>query len=341
MSAAAVSQPPQSPPKPPSPVATKPPAPPAPLPSRMQFSALVRGKQSAPRRVVIYGPEGIGKSTFARDALRPVFIDIENGTLELDVVRFPRPPAGWALPDVYEAIEFLRTNTEHDFATLAIDVIDALEAVIWAHLCKREKKSNIEAFGYGKGYQAALDEWRVLLGKLERLQLERQMGLVLVGHSFVKTFKNPEGPDFDRYNMKIHEKPAGLLREWSDAVLFACYETFAEKVDDKDRKGKGFSTGARVIRTLRTAAYDAKNRYSLPEELPLSYADFDAACRAHQPADPDELIAAIRARATELGGPKEAETLASLERVGRDAQKLSQLNNWCNAKVAEKARKEG
>lgn len=306
-------------------------------PSRMQIASLIKGKQKEPRRLVIYGPEGIGKSSFAADSLKPIFIDTEKGTTELDVVRFQKPET---LVEVYEAIEVLRAG-EHEYSTGVFDTIDGLEALLQAHICKRDKKANIHAYGYGKGFDAALDEWRILLGKLERVQAERKMDLIFVGHSFVRTFKNPEGPDFDRYHMKIHEKAAGLLREWSDAVLFACYETFTEKVEEKDRKGKAFSTGARVLRTLRTAAYDAKNRFSLPEELPLSFADFEASCKARQAADPDELIIAIRARAAELGGPKEAETLASLERVGRDASKLSQLNNWCNAKVAEKARKEG
>lgn len=323
------------------PVAVNQPRPPAaavkPPPSRMQLSAVVKGKQREPRRIVAYGPEGIGKSSFAADAPKPIFLDLEKGTSELDVVRFPKPES---LLEVYQAVETLRVD-QHDYGTLVFDTVDALEALLWAHICKRDQKPNIHAYGYGKGFDAAIDEWRILLRKLEALQVERRMDLIFVGHSFVRTFKNPEGPDFDRYNMKVHEKAAGLLREWADAVLFVCYETFAEKTDEKDKKGKAFSTGARIIRTLRTAAYDAKNRYGLPEELPLSYADFDAACRAHQPRDPEELIASIRARAAELGGELEKQTLASLERVGADATKLSQLNNWCNAKVAEKARKEG
>ena len=170
------------------------------------------------------------------------------------------------------------------------------------------------------------------------------MQVVLLGHSQVKIFKNPEGEDYDRYQLKVHHQAGGLLKEWCDAVLFANYETYAK--GEKDSRGKlkgkakGISTGARLVHTVRTAAYDAKNRFGLPEELPLSYADFHAAALAGEPADVDDLISEVKRKAAELGGETEKQTLASLERVGRDALKLSQLNVWTNSKLALKAARE-
>ncbi len=162
----------------------------------------------------------------------------------------------------------------------------------------------------------------------------------MLGHSIIKTFKNPEGHDFDRYQLKMNEKAAGLLKEWCDVVLFANFETYAKGDVDKNgklkAKAKGISTGARFLRTVRTASWDAKNRYNLPEELPLSYADFDAAVRAGEASAP-ALITEVRRKAAELGGELEKATLASLDRVGSDVTKLSQLNVWTNSKLAAKA----
>jgi hypothetical protein len=131
---------------------------------------------------------------------------------------------------------------------------------------------------------AALDAWRVLLARLEALRTKRGMNIVFLAHSWVKSFKNPEGEDFDRYELKLHAKAGGLLKEWADCVLFTRHETFVDK-DNKTKRVRGVSTGARVMHTTRTAAYDAKNRYSLPETLPLEWDAFAAAVLAATPVD--------------------------------------------------------
>lgn len=303
----------------------------APKSTRMTLASLVRGKQDQPIRVVLFGVEGVGKSTFGADSPKPIFLGAEDGTAHLDVTRFPMP-GNWT--EVLEAIRTLTTE-EHDFKTLVLDTLDWAEPMLWAHLCARDKQENIEAYGYGKGYAAALDEWRVFLAAIEQMRAKKGMHVVLLAHSWIKPFKNPEGDDFDRYEMKLHPKAGGLLKEWCDVVLFANFETFATK-DAKTKRIKGVSTGARLLYTTRTAAYDAKNRFDLPESLPLSWADFEAAVSAHRPADPAALRSEIERKAKLLGGEMEKAAMAAIERANGDAVKLSQLNNWTNAKMAEK-----
>lgn len=309
----------------------KKPPPSAVIPSRMSLSAVVKGKQETPTRVVLYGTEGVGKSTFGASAPSPIFLGAEDGTAQLDVVRFPAPEA-WQ--EVLDAVRLLTEET-HPYQTLVVDTLDWAEPMLWAHICKRDNKANVEEYGYGKGYVAALDEWRVFLSALERLRRAKPMHLVLVAHSWIKPFKNPEGEDFDRYEMKLHNKAAGLMKEWADAVLFANYETLATK-DSKTKRVRGVDTGARLLFTQRRAAYDAKNRYGLPEVLPLSWTDFAAAVTSHAPADSAAISLAIEEKAKRLGGDLEVQAMAAIQRAAGDATKLSQLNNWTNSKLIER-----
>lgn len=309
---------------------------PQPPPSRMTLASVVKGKRARPIRALLYGVEGIGKSTFAASAPSPIFIGAEDGTDHLDAVRFPTP-GSWN--EVFEALRVLATQ-EHPYQTLAIDTLDWLEPLAWDFICTRDGVENIEAYGYGKGYVAALDEWRRLLAALERLRETKGMHVVLLAHSWIKPFKNPEGDDFDRHELKLHAKAGGLLKEWSDVVLFANYQTFAEK-DSRTKRVKGVSTGARLIYTTRSAAFDAKNRYDLPEEMPLDWDEFYGAVQAHRPADPKALAAEIERKAKELGGDGEAKALAYLEQHAGDAAWLAKLNDKLNAKLAEKREQGG
>ncbi len=309
---------------------------PPPPPSRMTLAAVSKGKRVRPVRCLLYGVEGIGKSTFAGAAPSPIFIGAEDGTDHLDVPRFPTPTS-WG--EVLEALKVLSTQ-EHSYKTLAIDTLDWLEPLCWEFICNRDGAQNIEAYGYGKGYVAALDEWRRLLAALERLREAKGMHVVLLAHSWIKPFKNPEGDDFDRHELKLHAKAGGLLKEWSDVVLFANYETFAEK-DSRTKRVKGVSTGARLIYTTRTAAFDAKNRYDLPESMPLDWEEFFGAVQAHRPADPKALEAEIRRKAAEVGGDIEEKAVAYLEQHPGDAVALAKLNDKLNAKLGEKHQQEG
>lgn len=295
----------------------------------MKLTSLVKGRIERPLRAVIYGPEGCGKSTFGANAPAPIFIAAEDGTDQLDVQRFPKPTE-WG--DVLAALRTLLTET-HPFKTVVVDTLDAIEPLIWRAIVARANKAeikSIEDFGYGKGYAAALDEWRIMLALLDALR-NKGMNVLLLAHSWIKTFKSPEAgiDDFDRYELKLNAKAAGLIKEWSDAVLFATYETLTR---EKDGKVKGVSTGARLMFTNRTAAYDAKNRHSLPERLPLAWSDLDKAIRAGA-VSPDKMndeIAGLIARVPEK---VKKEATAALARAGGSHDKLALLRDWLAGQV--------
>ncbi len=296
---------------------------------RMALANVTRGRIDRPDRILVIGQEGVGKTTFAAMAPSPIFLCSEDGTSHVDVARFPEPQS---FSEVLDAVRMLIEDS-HDFQTLVIDTVDWLEPLVWAAVCEDGKKPDIEAFGYGKGYTAAVDRWRRLLRALDRARDVKNMGVILLAHAQIKTFKNPEGEDFDRYMGKLHEKSYGLIREWADHVLFARFQTYTV---EKDGRHKGVSDGARVLCTTRTAAYDAKNRADLPPELPLSWEDFAAARAAHKPADPAKLEAEIVSLVETLADPDTTTKVTPyLTTIRGDAAKLAHLVNRLRAKVAE------
>jgi hypothetical protein len=244
-----------------------------------------KGPKAVPWTMMVYGPEGVGKSSLVLDIEGHAALDIEQSQNQLDTNKNEQPIT--TLQDVYDAIQYFYSQ-DHQLKTLVIDTIDRLEALIWAHVVARAKATpggnsinSIEDFGYGKGYQVALDEWRRLIARLDELRVARNMNVLLIGHTFVKNFKNPDGPDYDRYTLRLNEKASGFLKEWCDAVLFARFDETSTKVGEKGRERiKGVMSGDRSLYTVRTAAYDAKNRFGLPEQLPLSWRELEAAMKA-------------------------------------------------------------
>ena len=297
---------------------------------RMSLVNVVKGQIEQPLRFILYGPPGIGKSTFASNAPSPIFLGAEKGTAQLDVVRFPQPHT-WG--EVFEAIVVLGTEG-HAHKTLVVDTLDWLEPLCHRHVCdtentrKPDKKAiaDIDDFGYGRGYNIALDQWRKFLAMIERLHGKRDMNIILLAHSQIKKFANPEADDYDRYEMKLHHKASGLLQEWADEVLFANYDT-AVREDNRGRV-RGIDSGARVIHTTRRAAWDAKNRHNLPATLPLSWEDYETAVTDSKPAAHADLAKAIDELLDEVtDNDLKAKVLAAVKGAGTDATKLVNILN--------------
>jgi hypothetical protein len=300
--------------------------------------ATTKGRTTYPLWVTLYASEGLGKSTFGAHAPAPIFIDVEHGTRELDVERFVFDEAtGRTTPETLDEIKLaLRALEveEHQFRTVVIDTLDAVEALLHAHICYRDGKQGIEDYGYGKGYVAAVDEWRILIAQFERLR-KRGMNVITLAHSSIKAFKDPSSDGWDRHQMKIHQSAAGLIKERSDIVLFGAYETYAVK-NEKTKRVQGVSTGARIIHTVHNAAWDAKNRHDLPEQMPLDWDDFFGAVQAHRPADPKALAAEIKRKAEQVGGEVKEKAFTFLAEHSADAAALARLNDRLNAKLAER-----
>lgn len=222
-----------------------------------------RGRIQAPIKALVYGVEGVGKSTLGAGLPEPLFVCAESGTEQLDVARLPEPRA-WS--EVLQALDELAAGG-HGYQSVVVDTVDWLEPLLWDELCRRNKWQSIESPGYGKGYVEALAEWRGLLRRLDTVRA-KGIHVLLLAHATVRRVSPPDLEPFDRYSLKINEKAAALVREWADAVLFAQYEVSTSK-GKQDRVAKAYSTGERVLRTVYSASWDAKNRWGLPETVPL------------------------------------------------------------------------
>lgn len=228
-----------------------------------------RGIVPTAKKVVIYGPEGIGKTTFAARFPNPVFIDTEGSTKEYDVARFPAPTSWQMLMDEVAEVK----KNPQICRTLVIDTADWAEAACFAHVISAGQVKSIEDFGYGKGYARAKEEFGKLLNELTEV-VNAGVNVVVTAHAAMRKFEQPdEMGSYDRWEMKLYTSQktniAALLKEWADMVLFANYKTFAVK-DKNSNKAKA-QGGQRVMYTTHHPCWDAKNRYGLPEILPLDY----------------------------------------------------------------------
>lgn len=231
---------------------------------------IIKGKLPGAKKVVIYGPEGIGKSTFASRFPEPLFIDTEGSTKEMDVARTPTP-SSWVM--LLEQIDYVKHHPDI-CKTLVIDTLDWAEQMCVTHICEKHGKSGIEDFGYGNGYVYAKEEFGRLLNRLEEI-VKVGIHIVLTAHAQMRKFEQPdEMGAYDRWELKLGKKTTSqtspMVKEWADMVLFANYKTFSVAVDDKGKKHKA-QGGSRVMYTTHHPCWDAKNRYGLMEEMPFDY----------------------------------------------------------------------
>lgn len=285
---------------------------PRPVGAKSRLGAVKRGQLRSALRYLFYGPEGVGKSSLLANVPNILLFDIEGGSDNIDVPRYTfRDEEGGHVPRSYEdvtnGIEDMIASPSHGFAAIGIDTMDALEALIHQHVCKIHGHESIEAFGFGKGFGVALDEGRRFIALLDKLRATG-VSVVLSAHSIVKTFKNPEGEDYDRYQLRMHDKLAGLFKDQCDVVGFVNFEGGGSKMKgDKSQaaRARGWSTGRRIVHLAREAAWDAKSRLALPAEIELTaespWAPFAAATSDARDATVETLRAEVAAELERIG----------------------------------------
>lgn len=267
---------------------------------------IITGKLTRPLKTVLYGPEGIGKSTFASQMPNPLFIDTEGGTVNMDVARFQRP-SSWTM--LRQQVEYVKSNPIV-CRTLVIDTADWAERLCIEHICSAAKVKGLEDFGYGKGYIYLEEEYGRLLNQLQDL-IEIGIHVTITAHAEIKKIEQPEEiGGYDHWQMKLEKKTMPLLKEWADILLFANYQVHVVNVDNQGaQKGKNKARGgSRVMYTTHTPWWDGKNRHGLQDEL-----NFDFTEVAHlygspgkEMVEPEPIPAPEPARATqpEVAPPK-------------------------------------
>lgn len=231
--------------------------------------AIKKGPQIRAIRCVIYGPEGIGKSTLASCFPDAVFIDFEHGTDSMDVARFD-------VPDTYQGlIDLLNSIAQGDCCkTVVLDTADKLEQIMTKYVCDTKDIKSIEDAGYGKGYTYLAEEWINLMKVCDKI-IDSGKNIVFVAHAQMRKFEQPdEMGAYDRWELKLSKKTAPLLKEWSDMLLFCNYKT--NVVEDPKTKSKKAVGGKRVMYTTHSPVYDAKNRFGLPDVMEMDFSEISS-----------------------------------------------------------------
>ncbi len=227
---------------------------------------ITRGRIPTAKKVVIYGAEGIGKSTLAAQLPNAVFIDTEAGTRQLTVGRLPDPKR-WE--DVINELKWAAAHPD-ELDTLIVDTVDAAESMAITYVCAQKGLKDIEAAGYGKGYTYLADEFKRFLRFCDDV-IESGTNVCLVAHAAMRKFEQPdEMGAYDRWELKLQKKVAPLVKEWADLLLFCNYKTTV--ITDDKTKSKKARGGKRVMYTTHNPCWDAKNRFDLDEELPMEFA---------------------------------------------------------------------
>ena len=230
------------------------------------------GKVTRPRRTLIYGGGGIGKTSFGAEAPEAIFIQTEDGLADIDCQSFPLAKT---FENVMESLAVLY-NEKHDYETVVIDSVDWLEKLIFAQVCIDNEVNSIEEIGYGKGYVLALNHWEELIEGLDALRYNKNMGVVLIAHARIEKFTLPGQDSFDRHAPDIDKRSAPTLIEWCDEVFFASYIVNTKQVDEgfKKKRTIAIGDGERVMKATERPTHVAKNRLNMPNELPLSFSAY-------------------------------------------------------------------
>lgn len=285
---------------------------------------ITRGPRKVPVKTVIYGPAGIGKSTFAYCFPDPLFIDTEGGTNQMDVARTDTPTSWDHLLNLVEQV-----NTERPCKTLVIDTIDWAEKLCSKGIRDKAKVASLESFGYGKGYTYLAEEMAKLLKLLDKTR-DAGMHVVLCAHAQMRKFEQPdETGAYDRWELKLEKKTSAMVKEWADNLFFINYKTMVIKTDNNTRKATG---GQRVMYCTHNPVWDAKNRFCLPDELPFAYAQV-AFIYEDNPNDPVKVVQdAVRmvdeAEAKEQEDPKQVlmtQIRALMDRAGVKDEQIQML----------------
>lgn len=243
-----------------------------------ELSSIHKGKQRRAPRIFLYATHGIGKSTFAAAAPSPIFITTEDGLGSIDTASFPLSQSS---ADIMGAISTLYTE-QHEFQTVVLDSADWAEAIFQREI---ETQYDAKDLAYGKGALILAEKWKKTLDGLSALCYRKNMTVIILGHCEIKRFDSPEVESYDRYQPKLQTRASALVQEWADCVLFANYKTIVRKEEVGFNKtvSKAFTNGDRVINTCETPAFLAKNRFGMPERMPLNWATFSASIGATTP----------------------------------------------------------
>lgn len=297
------------------------------------LSQVKTGIVDSPLRACFYGVPGVGKTTLASKAPMPLVLSGEDGANQLDVAKTPVPR------DWDEALNFVSeiVSEPHEYRSLIIDTVDALEELAIKAVCGRAKKETLADFDGAKGYYALGDQWRLMMKGLEAVRA-RGMNIIFLAHSHQKTVNDAQIGTFDRFMPKLDARVWGLINNWVELVGFCQFDqALYEGNSKRGERNRAMLTGARVMRTVRGTGFEAKNRWSLPETIPLDWGVLQAAIARGGIAPEGDLRARLNVMLLELGDEEVSRLSAEhLRKNGENLKTLAEAINSVQFRIDEK-----
>jgi hypothetical protein len=291
---------------------------------------ITTGKQQRAQRVVLYGVESVGKSTFAAQFPKPLFLDIEQGTSHLDVDRCD-------INSWKQLTESLAEAKATDYQTIVIDSADWAERLCVEDLLATSKKTSIEDFGFGKGWVMVAERMSRMLASIDML-IDAGKNVVLIAHSKIVRFEAPDAlAAYDRYELKLSKQSSPLLKEFADELWFLRFKTKVSTTDTG--RGKGIGGKERILLTTHSAAYDAKTRSGLAEELPLEWASVSHLFKSSKTSPAPEKPAVVKIEDWTIEVAKHGEAATAFLRA---KDQITAEQDWTEAsdRVLERIRQD-
>lgn len=261
---------------------------------------ITSGRLARPVKAVLYGVEGIGKTTFAAKFPKPLFIDLDTGSARMDVDRISNMASWQELMDALLEISMMENSP---YSTIVIDTVDMAAELCKKYVCQRAKKDTIEDFGFGRGYPILAQEFSKLISWATVL-IDKGYNVVFIGHAMQRIITKPDDTgSYDHWEMKLPGKGnnslGALVKEWADLLLFADYRINIIQKDDSGRGKAAKNSGERRMRANHSPFADAKNRFGLADDLPFEYAEIasvvpERAAQVNTPARPKTALETAR-----------------------------------------------
>lgn len=243
---------------------------------------IITGKQARPRRILMYGPHGIGKSTWAASAWQPVIgIQTEDGLGDIGCDRFPLAKS---FGDVTNAISELMTQ-DHEFKTVFLDSLDWTEKLVFDQVEADAGGVCIEKIdgGYGKGYIKAMKKWDFLLRGFDHLRTQKGMSVIFLAHARAVKVTPPDADQYDRWEPDLNKLASATIQEWCDEVFFLNYSgksVIQKEVGFGKKQSRAVGENIPLIYTCEMPTHLAKRRIVINDTISRNFSEYAAAVKA-------------------------------------------------------------
>ena len=219
-------------------------------------------EQSSPLKIVVYGIGGVGKSTFASTAPKPIFMNLEDNIRCINVAKVKLT----SYQEVEDFLTDLYNASNNEYRTLVIDSVDVLASLLYKHIAKKYNINDFTA-GFGKGYAFVNRAFEEFIATINLISNAKKMNVIMICQEAQKSEGDIEIGDHIKKNLALEPRFLKPVTFWANIVLgLATKHTV--------HKEKIVGQGERVMYKVDTGTRYAKNSYGLPPELPIDWGVF-------------------------------------------------------------------